>query len=423
MKKEKKVWIEIINKGEIEMGGLHLMGVSSKRGDSEKIGFFGSGNKYSIALLLRKKIPFKIFSGKTQVKIETKKVMFRGALYEQIVIDGEQTSLTTSMGIDWETWFAVRELYCNALDEGEAKMGITQTPIGTVGNTSIFIELTEELSVFFKDIKRFILTTREGTLDSVKTHYGGVHIFQSDGKEFIAYRKGVRIFPTNEIKSLYWYNFSDIQINESRVYQYEHEVLERIASYFSVCSKKEIIENYLSHWKDNYEKNAKWEYAEDKLSSTWHEILEGSRVYPENLAIFSGDFESKLNSFIVPDGLAKKIAEQFPDIEVVGHRKGREFQVLEMTEAEKTMFSTATQELSDIGYTITSKIELANPLAKDTIAWFDRETDTIFHSRKYLTNIKELKNTLLEEHFHAVGQEDGQRSFVTFLIDEIINRS
>jgi hypothetical protein len=419
----KKVWIEIKNKGEIEMGGLHLMGVSSKRGDSEKIGFFGSGNKYSIALLLREKIPFKIFSGTKQVKITTKEVMFRGSSYEQIIIDGEQTSLTTSMGVDWETWFAIRELYCNAIDEGDATLKTTQSPKGISGSTTIFVELTDKLGEFFKDINKYILTSKENVLDSVKTVYGGVHILDSNGKEFIAYRKGIRIFPKNEIQSLYWYNFSDIQINESRVYQYEHEVLERIASYFTKCTNKNTIINYLHNWKKNYEKGAKWEYASDYLSNTWHEVLEGKRVYPENLAIVSGDYEAKQKSFIVPDSLAKKIAEQFKDIEVVGYTKGREYEILEMTESEKIMFDTAKNQLSNIGYFITSKIQLVNPLARDVIAWYDRETDTIFHSRKYLEDIKELKNTLLEEHFHSIGQKDGQRSFVTFLIDEIINRS
>jgi len=98
------------------------MGISSKRGDEEKIGFFGSGNKYSIALLLREKIPFKIFSGEKEVKFTTDTVMFRGQTYEQIRINGEPTSLTTSMGPDWEPWFAIREMYCNAVDEGGEKL-------------------------------------------------------------------------------------------------------------------------------------------------------------------------------------------------------------------------------------------------------------------------------------------------------------
>lgn len=421
--KKVKTWVKIINNGEIELGGLHLMGVSSKRGDSEKIGFFGSGNKYAIALLLREKIPFKIFSGESEINIETKDVMFRSKLYEQIIINGELTSLTTSMGIDWETWFAVRELYCNALDEGEASMNVTQETKGEKGKTIVYVALTEKLGDFFKDINNYILVSKEGVLDSVKTSYGKVDVLSSNGEQFIAYRKGIRIFPKNEIKHLWNYNFDSIEINESRVYKYEHEVLERVASFLTVCSKKEIVQHFLHGWKGMYEENAKWEYTHDKLSETWHDILLGQRVYPVSLAIDSGDFEGKRNSFIVPDKLADKIADEFPDIEVVGKKNGKTYEVVEMNEKEKEMFSKAVKELEDIGYRITSEIKLAITTTKDVIGWYDKEEDCIYHTREHLTTLKELKNTLLEEHFHSKGQVDGQRSFVTFLIDEILNRS
>lgn len=423
MEKEKKVWVQIINNGEIELGGLHLMGVSSKRGDSEKIGFFGSGNKYAIALLLREKIPFKIFSGKKEIKISTKDIMFREKMYEQIVINGESTSLTTSMGIDWETWFAIRELYCNALDEGGSKLSVIDKPIAIAGKTIVYVQLTDKLGEFFKEIDKYILTNKDTVIESAKTQYGGVHFINSNSKEFIAFRKGIRIFPKNEIKSLYWYNFSDITINESRVYQYEHEVLERIASGLARTKNCEIINNYLRNWKDAYEQNAKWEYTEnDKLSDEWHGILLGNRIYPENLAIHSGDFEGKLNSFIVPDKLAEKIAKQFPDIEVVGHKNGKHYEVVEMSDTEKQQINQALEDLKNIGYTIIKPIKIVMTTTEDVIAWYDRKEDIIFHSRKYLntSSKSELKNTLLEEHFHTIGYVDGQRSFSTFLIDELI---
>ena len=46
-------YLIITNKGEIEPQALHLVGASTKRGDSSKIGQFGSGNKYALAYLLR----------------------------------------------------------------------------------------------------------------------------------------------------------------------------------------------------------------------------------------------------------------------------------------------------------------------------------------------------------------------------------
>lgn len=417
----KTKYVQITNEGEIDLQGLHLMGISSKRGDESKIGFFGSGNKYAIATLLREKIPFKIYSGKTLVNITTEKVMFRGQTYNQICIDGEKTSLTTSMGPDWENWFAIREMYCNAEDEGGAKISLSQTPKGKEGYTTIFVKLDEKLESFFENINNFILIDKTPKLDEVTTHYGKIEAYSTVVEQgIICYRKGIRIFPENKQVAMFRYNFDKIEINESRMYKYEHEVLERIASYLAVTENQEIVAHYLANWKGAYEKNAKWEYVHDQLSETWHEILKDRRVYPESIAIDSGDYEGKHNSFIVPDELAKKISNQFDDVQVVGYTKGKEFTELKPTREEKIKIDTAKQELSEIGYIITSEIVLCETKQSDVIGWYESEADKIYLTRKHLGNIPHLKNTLLEEHFHSLGHQDGQRAFVTFLIDELI---
>ena len=61
MKKNENVFVEITNDGEIDSLSLSLVGASTKRADGSKIGFFGSGNEYALALLLRENIDFKIF--------------------------------------------------------------------------------------------------------------------------------------------------------------------------------------------------------------------------------------------------------------------------------------------------------------------------------------------------------------------------
>jgi len=55
-----KTFLKIQSKGEIETEAFTLIGASSKRNDETKIGYFGSGLKYSIAALLRNNIDFKI---------------------------------------------------------------------------------------------------------------------------------------------------------------------------------------------------------------------------------------------------------------------------------------------------------------------------------------------------------------------------
>ena len=55
-------FIKIESKGNIDPQAFVLLGASTKRDDESKIGFFGSGLKYSIAYLLRNNIEFKVFS-------------------------------------------------------------------------------------------------------------------------------------------------------------------------------------------------------------------------------------------------------------------------------------------------------------------------------------------------------------------------
>ena len=418
MKKE-KYWIKIENDGEIDISGLHLMGVSSKR-DEEKIGFFGSGNKYAIALLLRENIPFKIFSGIKEIKITTEPVMFRKQLFNQIVINGEKTSLTTAMGVDWETWFAVREIYCNALDEGNALLTIEKSPKAVKNKTTIFISLTDKLSSFFQDINSYILVSKDGKKEEVQTGYGKVAIYPSNEKMFVCYRKGIRIYPENEQKSLYWYDFENIEINESRVYKYEHEVKERMASFFAGSTNRETVLNYLKNWKENFERDVKWEYVSDKLSEVWHKLLFGKRVYPESLALNSGDFEGKYNSFIVPDKLAEKILKEIDGVEVVGAKQDKKYLEVKATEDEKEKINKSLEELKSIGYNIPQEIKVIVPQIDDVVAWYEKDNDTIYLARKFITTLPYIKNTLLEEFFHSKGLNDGQREFVSYLIDELI---
>lgn len=412
-----KVYIRIKNKGEVDLGAFHLMGVSSKRDEEGKIGFFGSGNKYALAVLLRNNIDFKIFSGARQMEISVKPVMFRNKMYEQIIVDGVETSLTTSMGVDWESWYSIREMYCNAVDEGAEPLSITKDVVGIEGSTSIYIELTEELGRFFKNIDRYIIMTDE-PIEVTYTEYGKISIYENSEREYVCYRRGIRITPENERPALFRYDFESIEINESRTFKYEHEVYERIAAAIGAAKNQNIIKKYLASW--NGKETTYWQYVDSPLSESWREVLSGKRIYPMGVAMHSGDFEGKANSIIVQDELAAKIAKDFPEMEVVGYQNGKNYLLLEATRKETDLIAQAISDLSRIGYEIKQEIVLVKSSLSDVIGWYDRDQDKIFLTREHLGTLSHLKNTLMEEHFHSIGFNDGQRALVTALIDEII---
>ena len=82
------------NEGEIPVNAFKLLGASSKRGDSSKIGFYGTGLKYAIVLMLRENIPFKVFSGTSEIKISKRSTKFLDQKIDVMTVNGEKTSIT-----------------------------------------------------------------------------------------------------------------------------------------------------------------------------------------------------------------------------------------------------------------------------------------------------------------------------------------
>ena len=105
-----KQYIMIRNKGKIIPQDIILMGSSTKRGDETKIGQFGSGSKFSLSWLLRNDCKPSIYSGKEEISIETRMVEHRGHPRDVIYVAGENTNITTELGLKWTCWMALREL-------------------------------------------------------------------------------------------------------------------------------------------------------------------------------------------------------------------------------------------------------------------------------------------------------------------------
>lgn len=109
------------NPGEIDIRSISTFGVSVKEGDNP-IGFFGTGLKYAIAVLLRTGHGVEIHSGLRVVRFAVQAQQVRGQDFDFITmaIDGEPAAplgFTTELGKQWELWMAYREIACNCKDE------------------------------------------------------------------------------------------------------------------------------------------------------------------------------------------------------------------------------------------------------------------------------------------------------------------
>lgn len=135
------MYLEIENKGEIPETGIRLIGYSTK--NEKQIGQFGTGLKEGIALLLREGKNIIICSGLRKYTFcyegDPKEIIYTWDDYE--TTQTCRMNLSANFGArDWtDTWQAVREFVCNALDEKDYAFKLTEKIIPEEGKTKIYL--------------------------------------------------------------------------------------------------------------------------------------------------------------------------------------------------------------------------------------------------------------------------------------------
>lgn len=106
------------NPGVIDMAAVTTMGVNVKPRPGA-FGHFGTGIKFAIATILRGGGRITIWAGLTPHVFKTKTKTIRGEDFDLVWMDrSPPLGFTTQLGKGWEPWMVLRELGCNALDEG-----------------------------------------------------------------------------------------------------------------------------------------------------------------------------------------------------------------------------------------------------------------------------------------------------------------
>lgn len=107
--------------GSLDIRCLTNFGVSVKENDNP-IGYFGTGLKYAIAVLMRERAKVWISIEGNLYQVQTKEESIRNKQFTFVYLSGQYTNIdlgfTTELGKNWELWMAYRELYSNTLDEG-----------------------------------------------------------------------------------------------------------------------------------------------------------------------------------------------------------------------------------------------------------------------------------------------------------------
>ncbi len=415
-------YLKISNRTEIETNAFMLLGACTKRDDSSKIGYFGSGLKYALAVLLREGIAFKVFSGKKEIELTVETEMLRDQSFDVISICGKKTSLTTSMGVDWKPWQAVREIFCNALDEVSPSREVVDSIEPAEGTTAFYIPTdVEEVQYIIDNWAKYFAHDREvlaGTCCKIYSSY-------SDTVNI--YRKGVRCWDVT-YGSLYDYDFDKLEINESRTVKYSSEVWRGIARLWGKYATPRMINAFLEAVKQQTGVGRSYVellvyWNQTVFSDVWREYFKGKVLVPY---CFAGGFTELLNkpgSVIVPAVLLCALKKQFGDDIVTATEELDEyanFCAVTPDKRQAYLLKECLQFFEEVKLVIPYTIKVGVFKSKTTLGAVSGKS-IILSTQVFVHGKKVIAATILEECAHLdSAQSDDTRGFQDYLVNQII---
>ncbi len=209
------------NNGEIDLRSLSTFGCSVKE-TSNPIGFFGTGLKYAIAVLLRTGHQIEIQSGARSFSTVVSMDTLRGKEFGFVELSTrEPLGFTTELGKTWEVWMAYRELYCNAKDEPEHQIYEAEDLPSALAGKTRFIVSGEPIMDAHRHRESFLLF---GTPDFV---IGSIEVFNKPSSAF--FYKGIKVMQYQN-PSLYTYNAKHhVDLTEDRTAKEPHVVIYNIS--------------------------------------------------------------------------------------------------------------------------------------------------------------------------------------------------
>jgi hypothetical protein len=408
-------YLKIQNDGLLDIRLVALMGGTTKAKDKYKIGQFGTGLKYTLAFLFRNNLDFKIFVGTEEVKVHIEKEYIKDEIFEIICINGNRTSITTRMGEDWACWQIIRELWCNALDEGGAVNEITETIEGIENKTIFYIQEDLQVRNVIKEWDKYFIHNQNPIWqnDTYKIYPGG--------SKLRLYKQGVLIFEDDSAPAIFAYDVSNADINELREFKgtpkYE---IARAVSAVDVKTVKIFLDNLTE---ESYESTMDWDWYQS-FSQGWREAIGSGKIITQKTLddIRSrGSHVDEIALIIVPKSLYLMLCKQFEGIGAT-HVAGKIGDFYEdFDEKVEAKIKQGLAILDICGYCFHPELEFIYGFFEDkrTMAQVDIKSKKVYISKAFLQKpLFTIVAMLIEENEHFnTGLSDETREFQQYFID------
>lgn len=249
--------------GPINLDALLTFGVNAKDPDNPSpIGFFGTGFKYALAVILRGggKLTIHRQDHKAPISFEVRPTVIRdkefGIIHYRIGTLGNTHKLafTTALGPTWEPWMAFRELEANTRDEG----GVTWAP------SPMPEELDSEMSHIVVDWPLFhqawqerhwYFLPKEHKPLTVTPH---VHFYRGSNPRL--YYRGMAVYKLAKDKTFrYTYDLqAEMELTEDRTIKYGFMMDHYLQDAVLHLQDEDILSDILTADKQSYEHTLGW---------------------------------------------------------------------------------------------------------------------------------------------------------------------
>lgn len=410
-------YLKIENNGILDIRLVALMGGTTKAADRYKIGQFGTGLKYTLAFLFRNNLAFKIFAGTEEVKIHTEVENIRGESFEIICINGQRTSITTRMGEDWEAWMIIRELWCNALDEGGALKEVTTQEIGTEGKTTFYIQVDNQVQKILDNWHKYFIHDQQAIFENQEC------ALYPAGDKFCIYKQGVLIYEHEEEKSVFSYDFKSADINELREFRGSpsQAIVNSLAGADETAARY-FLENVRD---DHFEGSTTMDYNWYRsFGEPWRKVIGNAKLlYKKVLDDIKarGSSPDETSLLVVPERLYKFLTHQFEGIGAlhVASKVGDFYEDYDHEIENKIKQGLVILEACE--YPMHPELEFVYGFFEDkrTLAKVSLNDKKVFISKTFLQKpLSAIVAMLIEENEHFnTGFEDHTREFQQHFID------
>lgn len=392
------------NSGTLDIRALTVMGINSKPNSDSPIGFFGTGLKYAIAVLIRNGCSIGIYDGNGNEYIVTAESnKFRDKDFTMLRLQSlTETSsshnlpFTTELGKKWELWMALRELESNMRDEG-GEFTLSQTaPTSEPNRVHIIVSgdkfincVRNERSTVFYD-----LAVEDAQVNKLQ----GIEYAQRETRNI--YYRGILVGTVPEGKKLrYTYNVTDLlDLTEDRTLKYQFEWDMALRVLFTHKAPMEYVRDVLNNNANDIKHGEFPTYSNGYRPEVVHEMIEATKrgaQLPKQMQqiVMRAQIEAEMNRAAALDDNAQEMLQE------------------------------AITRLIASGYPVDMyEIHPAQQLPDGALGLADYNKNRIMISQRcFEEGLENVMGTLLEEFAHLhYNYTDNSRTFQDWLLRQTI---